>query len=105
MKKIINGTRYDTEKAVKVGNASSSCGRSDFRWWDETLYQTPRSKAFFLAGEGGPMTQWAEPCGNNARCEGSGIKPLTDNQALEWAEQNLDSETIEQFFADMIQDA
>lgn len=104
MKKIINGKRYDTEKATELGTASHS-NRSDFRWYEETLYQTPRGKAFFLSGEGGAMTQWSRPVDGNARMGGSGIIPLTSEQALEWAERHLDADTVDEFFGDSIEDA
>jgi hypothetical protein len=106
MKKIINGKIYNTENAIEIGNDYASCGQSDFRYWNETLYQTPRSKTFFLAGEGGAMSQWGKSCGGgSARCWGDGIKPLSKDQALEWAERHLDTPTIEKYFSNMIEEA
>ena len=64
MKAIIEGKRYDTDKAVLVGEASSDFSRSYFGWWEAGLYKTPRSGAFFLAGAGGAMTRWARPVVN-----------------------------------------
>ena len=60
MKAIINGLRYDTDKATLIGEASHGYA-SDFQHWEAGLYKTPRSGRFFLAGSGGPMTRWSRP--------------------------------------------
>jgi len=59
MKFTIDGQRFDTDKSEWIANACRDGFRTDFRWWSETLYRTPRSKRFFLVGEGGPMTRYA----------------------------------------------
>jgi hypothetical protein len=104
MKKIINGLRYDTEKAIKVGFASRGY-INEFPRWEATLYRTPRSGRFFLAGEGGPMSRFAQSEGVNSWGSGSGIIPMSRAEALEWAEQHLSPEEIEKHFGDDIQDA
>ena len=105
MKAIINGKRYDTSKAILVGEASSTgYSRSDFSFWEAALYRTPKSGAFFLAGEGGAMTQFAHHVANG-RTFGDGIFPMTKADALEWAERYLTQDKIEEHFADTIEDA
>ena len=76
MRKIINGMRYDTEKAIKIGTYCAPGSTTDFYWYEATLYKTPRSHRFFLAGEGSAMSRFA-------------IIPLEDGEALEWAEKYL----------------
>lgn len=109
MKKIINGLRYDSEKAISVGCAnnlgSGASSTRDFQYWEATLYKTPRSGKFFLVGEGGPMTRFAHRVDQNSRTGGSDLQPMTREEALEWAEQYLDAETIEENFSDAIEDA
>ena len=100
MKAIINGLRYDTDKAILVGEASYGYS-GDFGRWDAGLYKTPRSKRFFLAGSGGAMSRWAR----NSRTGGSGIFPMSDEEAREWAERYLTNDEIEAGFADQIADA
>jgi hypothetical protein len=104
MKKIIQGKRYDTDKAVLIGTRTHS-NRSDFSYVNEGLYVTPRSKQYYLAGEGGAMTQYSRPAGDNARQMGEKIIPLTRDQALEWAETYLAADDVEKYFSDMIEDA
>lgn len=105
MKAIINGKRYDTEKAEKIGSASSNVGRSDFGWWEEDLYKTPRSGAFFLAGEGHARSQYATSHGGGSWGPGSRITPMTRAEAQAWAEQHGLVDVLEQHFADSIEDA
>ena len=63
MKAIIDGLRYDTATATKLAEASSPLSRTDFGWWEETLYRTPRSGRYFLAGEGHARSHYARNLG------------------------------------------
>lgn len=107
MKKIINGLRYDTETATEVGGYShgSYPSSGDFSHWSATLYKTPRSGRFFLYGEGGGMTRFAEHSPYGGSCGGEKLIPMDRPEALQWAEEYLDSDAIEKHFSDDIQDA
>lgn len=106
MKTIQSGTRYDTDKAVLIGEASGGSEFvTDFSYWSAGLYKTPRAGRYFLAGEGGPMTRWSRSSGQNSWTGGEGIIPLERSEAFEWAQQYLDADKIAQHFADMIKDA
>jgi len=104
MKAIINGFRYNTEKATLIGNYDNGLACSDFSNWHAGLYVTSRSKNYFLAGAGGPMSRYAIPAGNMTS-GGSKITPLTKEDAFEWAERYLSAEIVEEHFPDMIKDA
>ena len=94
MKKIINGTRYDTTKADLIGSTSGG-SQSDFRYFHEKLYRTPRSGKFFIHGKGHGMTRWARILdGGNSRGWGEGILPISNTEALEWAEQYMDADEL-----------
>ena len=105
MRAIINGKRYDTDKAELLGWESSAENPGDFLFWKAFLYRTPRSRVYFLAGAGGPMTRFAEPVGQNGWQGGEKIIPLTEAQALEWAQRFMSAEAINIAFGDVIQDA
>lgn len=106
MRRIIGGKRYDTEKAILIGEASSSNAYpGDFQYWGAGLYRTPKSGRYFLAGEGGAMSMFSQPYGQNGSQSGQGVIPLTPAGALEWAERNLEQDEIEEHFADSIEDA
>lgn len=109
MKKILDGKRFDTKKANKLaewdnlGHGADSM--SDFHYCEMSLYQTPRSKQFFLSGSGGPMSRFAQSAGQNSWTGGSDIIPLTKEQAFEWAQEHLGAEEVDDLFGDMIEDA
>ena len=107
MKKTINGIRYDTERSTEVGTHrhGSYPNSGDFSHWTATLYRTPRSGRFFLAGEGGGMTQFAYHGPYGGAEGGSRLIPISRESALEWAEEYLDEDVIEKHFGDMIEDA
>lgn len=106
MKSIINGTRYDTEKADLIGESSGGSEFvNDYRRWDAGLYRTPRSGRYFLAGSGGPMSRFAVSRGINEWSGGEGIHPMEEADAFAWAQEHLDAETVEAHFGHLIEDA
>jgi hypothetical protein len=107
MKTIINGTRYDTSNATLIGETSNNNAYSvtDFAYWSAGLYVTPRSKRYFIAGEGGAMSRFAKPYGRGGSIGGEGIIPMSEADAFEWAQQELSSGEVEEFFGHLIEDA
>lgn len=105
MKAIINGKRYDSDSATLIGASSYGGSRTDFQWWKAGLYRTPRSGRYFLAGEGGPMSQWARPIDSGSTSGSEGIIPLSAAEALEWAERHLSTNEVEAAFSETIEDA
>ena len=96
MKRIIDGKIYDTRTATCIAEACSHVGKSDFGWWEEELYVTPRGR-FFVHGEGHAMSRWAKPCGN-MRGPGSGIEALTEAEAVAWCERhNIDPDDVSEY--------
>jgi len=106
MKAIIDGTRYDTDKATMLGSYDYGWypGSGDFSHWRASLYRGSNN-TYFLAGEGGAQTQFAEHFPDGMRGGGERIIPLTSGEALEWAERYLDPSIIEHEFCDLIKDA
>lgn len=96
MKQIINNRRYDTETAELLGSDSYS-NRRDFSHWTEKLYRK-RNGEYFLHGEGGPMSRYAERTGVNEWDGGEKIIPLTADAARKWAEEHLDADEYEKIF-------
>ena len=94
MKKIINSKVYDTDKATLLGSDGSGDG---FSRWHEELYQK-RTGEFFLYGEGGPMTKYAESIGQNQWSGGQKIIPLSMEAAMKWAEEHLSADAYEEIF-------
>ena len=103
MKKIIDGKTYNTKTAIEIADYSNGLSVSDFGHVKETLYVTKKG-AYFLAGSGGAMTKYAKTIGN-MMCDGEGIEPLTEKEALVWLESHDETDAIERYFSDMIEDA
>lgn len=99
MKKIINGKKYDTDTAREVGYAETGDSNELYHWTCETLY-CKRTGEYFLHGEGGGMTRYAERIGDNWT-SGETIIPLTLDKAQEWAEENLSVEEYEREFGEV----
>lgn len=102
MKKIIGGKKYDTETARFIGEDGFSNQR-DFNHWSEDLYQK-RTGEFFLYGEGGPLSRYAEVTGQNEWSGGEKIIPLSYDSAREWAEKHLDADDYESVFGEITED-
>lgn len=96
MKKIIGGKRYDTASAKEIGSWDNGRSHRDFRHCAETLY-VKRTGEFFLYGHGGPMSAYAERCGDMFD-SGSTIIPMSAEAAREWAEKHLSVEEYEEYF-------
>lgn len=103
MKQVINRKVYDTETAECLATYDNGLSRSDFRCLSESLYKTKKG-AYFLAGEGGPKTRYAEACGNMTSGS-SKIIPLTRDEAIEWCEQYRMTSVLKKEFADALEDA
>ena len=96
MKKIILGRRYDTETSEMVGsNGYSYPGQ--FEYWCETLYRK-RTGEYFLHGEGGAMSKYAQSTDETHTGSGEQIIPMSEEEAREWAEENLDGDEYELAF-------
>lgn len=100
MKKIINGKKYDTETAILIGKWSNDHGCSDFRHCEEFMY-LKKTGEYFIHGKGGAMSLYARSCGDNSYCGGSGIVPLTKEEALEWAENKMSVDDVEAHFGEV----
>jgi len=85
MKAIISRIRYNTETATLIGKTSHGWGR-DHGYYSCGLYRT-RTGRYFLAGEGGPASMFAQQVGNSS-IGGSGIVPLEEDEALDFAERH-----------------
>lgn len=97
MKKVISGRLYDTETAREVGEWDNGLGGRDFGLEVETLYRK-RTGEYFLHGWGGAASRYAKQVGTNAWGSGAEIRPLTYEQAREWAERRLDADAYQEEF-------
>lgn len=90
MKKIINKKLYDTETAKMIASWSNGLGKSDFRGYEECLF-LKKTGEFFLYGEGGGLSPYAERRGDGWGY-GEKITPLTEEEARQWAESHMEAD-------------
>lgn len=102
MKKIINGQVCDTATAQILGNWEN-VHYGDLDFISESLYRK-RTGEFFLYGEGGPRSKYAERVGNSGWTDGERIMPLTWDEAREWAEEKLSPDEYQQVFGEVAVD-
>lgn len=90
MRQVLDGIRYDTDKAELIGETHSYRDRRDPRTgflvnhgWSESLYRSPGGK-LFLFGQGTEGTRW-----NRMTPEGAdgAIRPITEDEARTWVEK------------------
>jgi hypothetical protein len=103
MKKIISGKVYDTKTAKELASWRNAGSWRDFSHKEETLYRK-KTGEFFLYGQGGPMTNYAEATGTNSWSGGERIMPLSFAEAREWAEKHLDGDEYEAIFGEVTED-
>ena len=102
MKKIIQNKIYDTETATEVASWDNGYFGNDFNCCAEALFVTSKG-AYFLYGEGGPLSKYAKSYGNS--WSGSeDIELLTEAEAYKVLEENQQLEAIAKKFPDMTEE-
>ena len=96
MRAIIDGKQYDTDTAELISTFGMG-NPSDFRHVREGLYKTSKGK-FFLDGEGGPLSAYAQSIAMNEWIGGRKLVPLSNSEALRWCEDHADPETTQEHF-------
>ena len=104
MKRVINGSFYNTQTAELLHNWSNRRYGNDFRNCEESLYKTNRG-AYFIRGEGGAMSKYARSCGSNSMCGGDELRVVSEAEAMQWLEEHEGSDVLIEKFADKIKEA
>lgn len=103
MNKIINGKVYNTDTARKIGTWSNGADRTDFSWVEETLYQK-KTGEFFLHGQGGPDTRYAQQLEASHWTGEETISLVSYDSARQWAEDHLTAEQYQATFGEVVED-
>lgn len=104
MKKVIDGALYNTETAQKLGGWSNTYNYRDFNYCEETLFRTKAGK-YFIHGEGGAMSKYAQTISSNEWSGGEKIIPCTYDEARKWAEKYLTGDEYIEIFGDLEDDS
>jgi hypothetical protein len=87
MKAVVDGVRYDTMRAIAVARVSG--GADSHSRYRGQLYVTPRSRRWFVVGDGGPLSMFGKTVGN-VSTSGSGLVPLSTARVREILEHGDD---------------
>lgn len=102
MRKIIKNKVYDTDTATYISQYSYK-PEDRLYGYDEELYRK-RTGEYFMYCDGGPGSRYSREYGTSSREGIALIKPLTYDEAKEWAEENLPAETYESEFGAVVED-
>lgn len=103
MKRVIDRKTYNTDTAIMICCTSNEYCISDFKFETSDLYVTKKG-SYFIAGRGGPMSRFARGV-FGGRVGGNGIIPISREDALAECEKHGSTDDIEEFFADMLEEA
>lgn len=96
MQKTIANKLYDTATAKAMGNWQRGYS-SERGYISETLY-LKKSGEYFLHGEGGPRSRYAQRTAPNTWGYGERIIPFTHEEAHAWAENHLTENAYDKVF-------
>ncbi len=96
MQQTIAGKDYDTETAKAMGNWQRGLS-SDRGYISETLYQC-KAGDYFLHGEGGSRSRYAQRIAPNTWGYGERIIPMSAEEAHDWAENHLTDNVYDKAF-------
>lgn len=107
MIQVIDGKRYNTEKANRVFDWVNGHMTIDLYYRKKVLYQT-QNGAWFIHHKGGAFTDMAVKCGNacigNFYSGSEKIEPVSEEDAFRFLQAHTDEEdamqAIEKHFAD-----
>lgn len=100
MKKIIDAKLYNTETAAYVASYTSDYSLYDFHYYKETLYKTKKGN-YFMHGEGGGLSPYAEYVEGSGSTYGERLIPLTREEAMDWAEKHMYVDDFVEEFGDV----
>lgn len=98
MKAIINGRLYNTETALLLGRCISAQAGVLQSCWEE--FYRKKNGEYFVYGEGGPFSKYGHFFDGEWH-EGGAITVLSEAEAREWAEQNLDADGYISIFGEV----
>ena len=104
MNKVINGRRYDTDKAREVAHADNMDDATSADYCRETLYRK-RNGEHFLHCEGNARTPYATFTADGWAKPGEVLRPLTYEEAQQWASDSLSGDDYEAAFGTVPDDA
>jgi len=103
IKSIIDGRRYNSDTSTKIAEYSWGY-RSDFHYYSEELYRTPKG-AWWMYGDGGAASKYSRADEGGGSSGGERVFTLTATEVREWLEQHDRCDALESHFGDVLEDA
>lgn len=103
MRKIIKNKVYDTATATRLAEWENMQDPRSFNYVRETLYRKKNGE-YFLHGEGGARSVYAERVEQNMWSSGEQIIPFDIKSARDWAAEKLSGEEFETVFGPVSED-
>lgn len=103
MKKVIKNKLYDTDTAKLLGEYQNMDDVRNLSYIREVLYQK-KTGEYFLYGEGGANTRYAETISANNWKGGEKILPMDYVSAEKWAEEHLSADDFQNVFGTIADD-
>ncbi len=104
MKMVIDRKVYDTGKALMLHGWDNGCLPGDFNYCEESLYVTAKGN-YFLHGQGGAYSIYAETSSGGGAGYGHGIIPYNEEDAIEWLECHDGHHVLMEKFSGHIEEA
>lgn len=102
--KVIDGKIYDTEKAELIHEWENGDSPGDIHYLEEKLYRTSGG-SYFLVGEGGAATSYAQRIEGNSRADGGDICAMMEAEAIIWLEEHGGTEALLECFSEALEEA
>lgn len=103
MRIVKNRKIYDTENAKEVTRYHLH-NKNNISWFDESLYLTPNG-SWFLAGEGGPLSQYGIDLGQGEKEGRRKLTPMSVSEVIAWLERRGEYAILEAYFSEYLEDA
>lgn len=100
MQRVIDGKRYNTETAKRLGIWASDQDYQGLHHEEETLYLT-KTGNYFLHGCGGAASRYNKKTGSNGWVGGEQIVPISEEYARKWAQDHLTGNEYDMIFGEV----
>lgn len=100
MQRVIDGKRYNTDTAKRLGSWESDQDYQGLHHEEETLYLT-KTGNYFLHGCGGAASRYNKKTSTNSWIGGEQIVPISEEYARKWAADHLTENEYDMIFGDV----
>ena len=100
MQKVIDGKRYSTDTAKRLGSWASDQDYQGLHHEEETLYLT-KTGNYFLHGCGGAASRYNKKTSTNSWIGGEQIVPISEEYARKWAADHLTENEYDMIFGEV----